>query len=171
MKRFFTRSSKPRPVASTPPPPIAATVNKAAPLPTRTTALQPKYVVPPVPHPCPYDRISILATPQGLLLRPHFAGDTRSESYIQIEWGEEVKITEFQADGAGHNANWSESVLIYGIVGILSLFSGTERISCCDPHVLLRLSILSDSYLLVISSKSDVGHCKSYICTIGMIET
>ncbi|KAJ7125465.1 SacI homology domain-containing protein [Mycena crocata] len=135
MKRFFSRASKPfAPSTSSPPPP-----NIAAP---HTTGLQPKYVVPPVPHPCPHSHIALLATPDGLLLRQHIPGrgpnDPGPTTHLRISWSKTVKVEELSGDGEGDEVDWTGSVIIYGIVGVLELFSA--------------------SYLLVVSAKSEVGH-------------
>jgi hypothetical protein len=83
--------------------------------------LQKKYLVPPVPHPSPHTHLAILVTPEGLLIRPHVPGPQPSTTYILIPWGKTPNIQELPGDG---NANWDDSVIVYGIVGILELFSG-----------------------------------------------
>ncbi|KAH9930723.1 SacI homology domain-containing protein [Fomitopsis serialis] len=95
---------------------------------SHATGLQPKYVLPPLPHPCPHEHIAIIATDRGLLLRPHFLSETHVESYVCIPWGKNATV---------------EDVVVYGIVGILTL-----------SLVFVPLS----SYLLVISARTEVGH-------------
>jgi hypothetical protein len=126
MKRFFStrKPASPAPVAS---------------FPTSTTLpsphLQPKYTVPPVPHPCPHDYIALLVTPTGLLLRQHTPGrgpkDPGPTTHLWLGWGKSVKVEELSGDGEADGIDWAESVIIYGIVGVLELFSGTPSDSCC----------------------------------------
>ncbi|KAJ6623464.1 SacI homology domain-containing protein [Mycena sp. CBHHK59/15] len=135
MKRFFSRASKP-PV---PPSPSPVPSNIIAP---HTTGLQPKYVVPPIPHPCPHDHIALLVTPAGLLLRQHIPGrglkDPGPTTHLRLLWSKTVKVEELSGDGEAEGADWTGSVVVYGLVGVLELFSA--------------------SYLLVVSAKSDVGN-------------
>jgi hypothetical protein len=85
-------------------------------------ALQPKYVVPPVPHPCPHDHILALVTKDGLLLRPQIPGqDGKSESYVRLAWGKGIKVNEVTNGEEEHD--WSDSVVIYGIIGGLELYT------------------------------------------------
>ncbi|KAH9952101.1 SacI homology domain-containing protein, partial [Amylocystis lapponica] len=137
MKRFLSKSLKPIAPAAKPTPvqvPPSPVTNTNV----HTTGLQPKYVLPPMPHPCPHEHIALLITPQGLLLRPHIIGQVHAESYVRIEWGKEGKVSELPSDEEIDSAPWSEGVVVYGIVGILTVFTA--------------------SYLLVVSSRSDVGH-------------
>ncbi|KAF4615242.1 hypothetical protein D9613_002633 [Agrocybe pediades] len=187
MKKFFEKASKPfvLPVAAKPPEGSNSTITqdknkdfKDKPKPksqaaavggplrtsrtiTTTTAnahqpgLPPKSVLPPVPHPCPHNHLSLLATKDGLLIRPHIV-DGREErslaqtAYVRISWGKDTKIEEIEVKEAvqkpddakqeeeeGVEVDWQDAVVVYGIVGILDLFS-------C-------------SYLLVITSRTEVG--------------
>ncbi|KAJ6497000.1 SacI homology domain-containing protein [Mycena vitilis] len=135
MKRFFTKASKPFFVPATSPTPSSITA-------PHTTGLQPKYVVPAVPHPCPHDHIALLVTSNGLLLRQHIPGSSPSDpgptTHLRLSWSKTVKVEELSGDGEAEGADWTDSVIIYGIVGVLELFSA--------------------SYLLVVSAKSDVGN-------------
>ena len=54
-------------------------------------------------------------------------------------------------------ANWEDSVVVYGIVGFLELFSGNEPPS---GFVCILLNTVIASYLLVISSRNVVGDCE-----------
>ncbi|KAI0273575.1 SacI homology domain-containing protein [Gloeopeniophorella convolvens] len=129
MRRLFTKSKSP---PSKSPAPISNNVI------SHTPALQPKFVVPPVPHPRPHEHIAILPTEQGLLLRPHVAFGEQ-DHHIRITWGKVPKVEEIQDSGQDVlDANWTEAVVVYGIIGILELFT--------------------ESYLLVITARSDVGH-------------
>lgn len=119
MKRFF-KLPGPQPQPNN----RAATTKSPSPPPVvHTTGLQPKYVVPPVPHPNTYEHIAIVASKTGLLLRPHINGLVRTESHVKINWGLAGKIEEVEGDGE-RNADWSKAVIVYGIIGTLDLFSG-----------------------------------------------
>ncbi|CAK5264927.1 unnamed protein product [Mycena citricolor] len=143
MKRLFSRPPKSPPAAQ------ASSSLPASSTPTsinspHITGLQPKYVVPPVPHPCPYDHIALLVTSGALLLRQHIPGLSASEpgptSHLRLAWNKTVKVEEIQGDGVeSEDADWSQSVVVYGIIGVLELFSA--------------------SYLLVLSGKSEAGQC------------
>lgn len=104
--------------------------------PAAATGLQPNYVVPPVPHPNPHEHIVLLASEYGLLMRPHHAG-LYPASYVRVTWGKTANIVELPSDGGSPPVDWKEGVVIYGIVGLMTLFNA--------------------SYLLVITSRSDVG--------------
>ncbi|KAK7020499.1 SacI homology domain-containing protein [Favolaschia claudopus] len=139
MKRFFsTRKASKSPTPTTASSPTSSTISP----PHLATGLQPKFVVPPVPHPCPHDHIAVLVTSTGLLLRQHIAGrgpsDPEPTSYLRLAWGKSVKVEEHSSDSETDPIDWSESVIVYGIVGVLELFSA--------------------SYLLVVSAKSDIGN-------------
>ncbi|KAK0210966.1 SacI homology domain-containing protein [Desarmillaria ectypa] len=126
MKRFFSRSPNCTDASSVPSP---AAVPNSLPHPH----LQPKYVIPPVPHPAPYKHVALLATKEGLLMRPHESDvGTSSIHGAKISWGRGGKIEEISVVG-----EWEGHITVYGIVGILELFSS--------------------SYLLVITTKTDVG--------------
>ncbi|KAI0256643.1 SacI homology domain-containing protein [Lactifluus subvellereus] len=134
MKRLFSKSSKKTP--STAAVPVNNVNNDLV---AHTPALQPKFVVPPVPHPRPHDYIAVLPTQEGLLLRAHTASKGESDRrYVRITWGKVPEVEEFQGAAQNTGAGWAAAVIVYGIVGILELFTG--------------------SYLLVITSRLDVGH-------------
>ena len=103
--------------------------------PSHATGLQPKYVLPPLPHPCPHEHIAIVATERGLLLRPHFLSETHVESYICIPWGKNATVEELPHGEEFDHIDWSESVVVYGIVGILTLFTGICIVSLIMSHV------------------------------------
>ncbi|KAG6820642.1 hypothetical protein H0H93_013841 [Arthromyces matolae] len=113
-----------------------------APIPAPKADLKPKYNVPPIPHPCPYDHLALLVTKDGLLIRQHISGDDHTTehptSYVRIGWASPIKIEEVTERNEDEIIDWSDSVVVYGIVGVLELFS-------C-------------SYLLVITSKAEVGN-------------
>uniref|UniRef100_A0A8H7Y3J5 SAC domain-containing protein n=1 Tax=Psilocybe cubensis TaxID=181762 RepID=A0A8H7Y3J5_PSICU len=170
MKRFFERASKPFSLpnaskandaaetasAPAPAPATAATSASTGPsaklpssnhanLPgtTGTTGLHPRYTLPAVAHPCPHSHLALLATKDGLLIRPHVKGQATiaQSAYIKISWGKTIRIEEIETvvgDGAEETVDWKDGVVVYGIVGILELYS-------C-------------SYLLVITSRTEVGH-------------
>ncbi|CAL1705121.1 unnamed protein product [Somion occarium] len=136
MKRLFSNLKKsppapsPEPTASPAHPPNPSILNVG-----HKTVLQPKYVLPPLPHPCPYEHIALLPTPQGLLLRPHFADETPSKTHVRITWGKDGKVEELEGDGESTTANWADSAVVYGILGILTLFSGTDLTFYLFLHV------------------------------------
>ena len=133
---------------------------KNPPAPTRSPAspsLQPKFTVPPVPHPAPHTHLAVLATSDGLLIKPHIVDSppTESVSYLRIAWGSTVHVEEI-ANSDDQNIPWSDSVVVYGLVGALPLFSGEPRVLpryCCTPNK----DPTTESYILVITSKSDIG--------------
>lgn len=129
MKRFFAKASKPLAKNDTP------VGSNQPPNPVQPVGLPPKYTVPAVPHPCPHDHIALLATTDGLLLRPQAPDHSPPNSYVRIHWEKIVKVVEI--NDPDEQIDWSGSVVIYGIVGLLELFS-------C-------------SYLLVISSRLELG--------------
>ncbi|ESK89839.1 hypothetical protein Moror_824 [Moniliophthora roreri MCA 2997] len=164
MKRLFSKSTK----SSKPPQPAA--VAPVVPAPTNptvphTTGLQPKYIVPPIPHPHPHDHLSILPTRDGLLIRPHIPEiEAKSKagviSHVRISWGKSVKLEELSGNGEIPGADWKDAVIVYGIVGVLELFSA--------------------SYLLVVTAREDVGnvfdpvhvvYCVKGVTAIPLIET
>ena len=133
MKRLFANSLKPftlpkyggTQTANVPP---FLTVSGTS---SHTTGLQPKYLVPPVPHPCPHDHLSLLVTKEGLLIRPYAPGSSESAAHVRIAWGKGVRVDEITSDGSGDGLEWENGVIVYGIIGILELFSGA-----CFPWTL-----------------------------------
>jgi hypothetical protein len=61
------------------------------------------------------------------------------------------EIKEFQPTPG---VNWTLAVIVYGIVGILDLFAG----SLSSLAIKTFLNFYVESYLLVITSRLDVGH-------------
>ena len=126
MKRFLKLTGAPAPKPAPPklskPPPVAPA--HPGPLPS-TTGLQPKYTVPPVPHPNPYHHLDILVSSKGLLLRPHIPGYSHTESYVRISWGLAGKV-ELVEDTAAKDPelDWSKAAVVYGVLGSLDLFTG-----------------------------------------------
>jgi hypothetical protein len=132
---------------------------------------QPRDSVPPVvTHPCPHEHIAILVTADGLLLRPHGQGVEHTGSYAMVRWagegtdGKVVRVAEGEVP-EGETLDWDHSVVVYGIVGILELFS-CEFVPFLGRGLLARLSrrpvtFVSASYLLVITSRTDLGQRES----------
>ncbi|KAG6335856.1 hypothetical protein ID866_3246 [Astraeus odoratus] len=85
----------------------------------------------------PHERIAVIVSDSGLLLRPYTAGPHRTASYVRVPWGKGPRVEELQANSEAESAHWESSTVIYGIVGILDLFNS--------------------SYLLVITARSDIG--------------
>lgn len=158
MKRLFYKSPK----SSSSKPPVPVHNDLIA----HTPALQPKFVVPPVPHPRPHDHIAILPTEEGLFLRPHGTRPDDSDNHIRISWGKSPKFEELR--GSAQNVgSWSSAVIVYGIVGILELFTGSF-----SSRFLLQFFIinLAESYLLVITSRLEVGHSElSRSCPLNAV--
>jgi hypothetical protein len=119
MKRFFSKSSKNQP--STP----AVSTPTHDDLVVHTPVLPPKFVVPPVPYPRPHDHIAILSTQDGLLLRPYVTRQDESDHYVRITWGKLPEIEELRGATQNASVNWGAAVVVYGIVGILELFTGS----------------------------------------------
>lgn len=92
-----------------------------------TTGLRPKDIVPPVPHPCPHDHLTLLVTKEGLLIRPYTPELSGSTAHVQIAWGKAVRVEEINSSGADE-AEWEKGVIVYGVIGILELFSGALNI-------------------------------------------
>jgi phosphatidylinositol 4-phosphatase len=94
-------------------------------------------MVPPTPHPYPYEYIALLATQHGLLLRQFFRDGARPESQIRISWGKDVRVEEISIDAQQDEPEWNESVVVYGLIGILNLLNGayqsTSPLSGADP--------------------------------------
>ena len=118
--------------------PSKATTSKpGSAAPHANVGLQPKYMLPAVPHPCPHDHLAIVVTKEGLLVRPHIPGQSRKNAvqpstHLRISWrtSEVIEVhrnsesrpnksTTTQPEGV----DWQEAAVVYGIVGILELFS------------------------------------------------
>lgn len=119
MKKLFRTSLRPQAserrtgsLADFPVP--QALVNGALPV-----GLQPKFTVPPVPHPTPYYRISILAAKSGLLLRP--ATSDNPDTFVRVPWGENVVVEEIANDA---ELDWNDAAIVYGVLGMLQLNAG-----------------------------------------------
>ena len=117
MKRFFSKSSKNQPSTSP--------VSPHNDLVVHTPVLPPKFVVPPVLSPRPHDHIAILPTQDGLLLSPYVARQGGSDHYVRITWGKVPEIEELQGTMYNASVNWEAAVIVYGVVGILELFTGS----------------------------------------------
>jgi hypothetical protein len=130
MKRLFSKPSKN--ASATGKSSTLEMAGRTAPLPAAMTGLQPNYVVPPVPHPNPHEHIVLLASDHGLLMRPHRAGLSPA-SYVRVSWGKTANIVELPSDGGSSSVDWNEGVVIYGIVGLMTLFNGNKRSSPAHP--------------------------------------
>jgi hypothetical protein len=89
-----------------------------------------KYSVEPVPHPHPFERVLVLATPEGLILRPDIP---EPESGIKITYEKNCKIEVINDKSVLIGSAWGESFVIFGIVGIVRLFTGEyiRRVITC----------------------------------------
>ena len=128
MKRFLTKASKSFGVPSTPQSNNPSTTHLSNPSVPHTTGLQPKFV----PHPYPHTHLTILASKEGLLIRPYHLGSgvhpTEWLPCIRVSWGKSTKVEEIESHQLSEKLDWSESVVVYGIVGILELFSCSSLI-------------------------------------------
>lgn len=87
-----------------------------------SVGLKPRDVLPPVPHSYPYHSIAILATNDGLLLRPNIEDrSSQATSHVRIAWGKDILVEELQGAGAEHD--WSKAAFIHGVLGTVKLFS------------------------------------------------
>ncbi|KAF8559644.1 hypothetical protein OG21DRAFT_1594475 [Imleria badia] len=127
MKRFFARQSTGQ---TTPAASILVPDHDMA----TGVGLQPSFVLPPIPHPHPYEHIAIVATDDGLVMRPYLPG---LPPHVRIPWGKHPNVQATQHDASDPSIDWKSSVVVYGIVGIMELFNA--------------------SYLLVITARSHVG--------------
>ena len=135
MKRLLTKASKPfgfsltsRSNSPSPASPLTLPpIHLSNPTVPHTTDLQPKFAVPAVPQPYPHTYLAILVTKEGLLIRPHVfeSGIDQTEwlPCIRVSWGKSVKVEEIERNQLSENLDWNEGVIVYGIVGILELFS------------------------------------------------
>ncbi|KAF8510997.1 SacI homology domain-containing protein [Hysterangium stoloniferum] len=143
MKKLFTRRK------GQPPLPVSPQVIKSA-TPTATpivrpASLQPKFVVPSLTHPCPFASIQLLVTSEGLVLLP----DTTAEhptSHVRIPWGKEPVIEEIEGDPSECSAR----AMVPGLIGLLTLFHA--------------------SYLLVVTSRSEVGNLFDELRTVYRVD-
>ncbi|EJD05667.1 uncharacterized protein FOMMEDRAFT_139037 [Fomitiporia mediterranea MF3/22] len=128
MKKFLRLSQKPPPPDSITPSPATTAVS---------VGLHPSFSVsiPPIPHPTPHYRISVLSTKDALLLRPLIPGASPPHSYVRIPWGSDFQIEEISE---ASDESWDEAAIVLGILGCLNLTSG--------------------AYILVITAKTDIGN-------------
>lgn len=121
MKRLFSKSgAKPPAKSLSTSTSVPVTAKTTAP---HTTGLQPKDIVPPVPHPYPYDSIALLVSEDGLLLRPNLSEPDAALGCVRVAWGKGGQIEELSG-GSGKVYDWKEAIIVHGIIGILELFSG-----------------------------------------------
>jgi hypothetical protein len=118
MKKFFAKASKPFvQLKSSPDGPLSDNFTPKLSSSVVTLGLQTEYVV--------NDHLALLATSDGLLVRPYMPGTSlthrTSYSCVRISWGKHTKIEEIERQF--DNMDWKESVIVYGIVGILELFN------------------------------------------------
>ena len=118
MKKFFAKASKsfvqPKSLSDGP---LSDNLTAKLSSSVVTLGLQPEYLV--------HDHLALLATSDGLLVRPYMPGssltDRTSYSCVRISWGKYTKIEEIERQF--DDLDWKESVIVYGIVGILELFN------------------------------------------------
>ncbi|KAI6109734.1 SacI homology domain-containing protein [Pisolithus sp. B1] len=88
-------------------------------------------------HLHPYERIAVTISDDGLLMRPHDPDPHDSPSCVRVSWNRTPEVEQLPSDTEIPTADWSASVVVYGIIGILDLFNA--------------------SYLLVITARRPVG--------------
>lgn len=156
-------------------------------IPPISKGLKPKYLLPAVPHPCPHDHLAIAAVDEGLLIRPFSPGQSPQNalkgptSYVKVSW-KTGEVTELHYSNekkpADHpsnagpiplieRVNWEEAVVVYGIVGMLELFScefrpypSTKKLAhdLCKAHISLS-SLLEAKWAIVRLSNQGQGAC------------
>lgn len=124
MKRWFSFQSdkKPDPIV----PPSSGPAANHSPIPTKKPATlvkeRPRSIAPVEPPPSKiWHELTILATESGLLVRP-----VSPEAAVQMRicWGKNGNVAQVKATKEDEH-DWSAGVTVYGMVGILSLFTGT----------------------------------------------
>jgi hypothetical protein len=158
----MTKASKPFGFSMTPSPMTPPPIHLSNPTVPHTTGLQPKFVVPAVPHPYPHTYLSILVTKEGLLIRPHVFGSVIDQTEwlpcIRVSWGKSVKVEEIERHQLSEKLDWNEGVIVYGIVGILELFSCSFLVLFLEFKPFLKSCLLLGSYLLLITSRIKIGN-------------
>ncbi|KAI6166942.1 SacI homology domain-containing protein [Pisolithus thermaeus] len=101
-------------------------------------------------HLHPYERIAVTISDDGLLMRPHDPDPHDSPSCVRVSWNRTPKVEQLPSDTEIPTADWSASVVVYGIIGILDLFNA--------------------SYLLVITARRPVGSLLEEAHTIHAVK-
>jgi hypothetical protein len=130
MKKFFAKASKPFAFPTSPDSTLGENVtkifNSSPGQPASAHDYHSKFSLPPVPHPCPHEHLALLVSGDGLLIRPHIPGSPPVNSfpypYLRISWGKHNKIEQLEKFEE-HSLDWTESVIVYGIAGIVELFT------------------------------------------------
>lgn len=68
------------------------------------------------------------------------------ESHVKIHWGKVATIEELEGDAEGSKDDWSASVIVYGIIGILELYNGAVTF-CCHFVLVTQARIPFDSII------------------------
>lgn len=118
MKKIFNKSKKP--TLTIPLPGLTAV---ASALHAGATSLLPKFTVPPLPHPCPYSRILVLATKKGLFFRPDIDAHGDVQSCLKFEWGKDGRMLEVP-DAVEDDLDWTSAARVWGIIGLMRLYCG-----------------------------------------------
>jgi hypothetical protein len=79
--------------------------------------------------------------------------------FVRIAWGKLVKVEEIKYDPESDDVDWDNAVIVYGIIGILELFSGT--------YLVLDLSFarLINVMKRLISSSSPLRRRLEMVCS------
>ena len=126
MKKFLAKASKPFtfPLSSS-----DGTLGNAKPFnsaldrPASASSLQPGPSFPCIPSPCLHDHLALLVSRDGLLIRPHIPGSpSLPYSYLRVSWGKSNKIEQLEKLEED-DLDWTEGVVVYGIGGIVELFT------------------------------------------------
>lgn len=121
-------------------------------------ALPPSLTIPAVPHPNALKEISIAVSPSGVWLKS--AAQSASLSYVYIPFGLSPTVTEVRAVSVQPQPSWSPSNTLYGVVGILNLFRCKSFFRSDGIPFERQVLVCTASYLLVISSRNEVGDRK-----------
>lgn len=124
MKRWFSFQNDKKPGSIVLP--SSEPAANHSPIPTKKLATlakeRPRSIAPVEPLPSEiWHELTILATESGLLVRPMLPDPAQQ---MKISWGKDGKVAQVKATKEDEH-EWSTGVTVYGMVGILSLFSGT----------------------------------------------
>ncbi|KAF8333945.1 SacI homology domain-containing protein [Cantharellus anzutake] len=89
---------------------------------TSTSSLPPSSMIKAAAHARLYRELAIAATPNGLLIKPTSESATDSSSILQISWGPTPIVRDVDISSTTEDIEWSDCPVVFGIVGIVSLF-------------------------------------------------
>ncbi len=89
--------------------------------------IKPQFKVPLIPHPAPHHRLMVVASKQGLLLRPYTSGSTAPIKHVRVPWGRDADVQELDSHAEdSKELDWSSAAIVYGILGVVKLFTGMQ---------------------------------------------